>query len=121
MHLQSKNFQLSFEGGNSYHNRRSLEDGELLFLSNASMEIETKGTMQIKGADALLMDLFTGEILDYPEQERPDGQITLDVSIPPAGSVLLFISNKKQKNLAQYRLSPNKSIVKSSKTQIFET
>ncbi len=102
-HFQSADFQISANGpdsigGNLYHQRRSLDDGQLLFLSNASMESAAKGHINIKGKDALLMDLITGKILDYPEQEHQH-MISVNFDLPAAGSMLLFISDKKQQGL----------------------
>lgn len=79
--------------GNLYHHRRVLDDGQLLFLSNASMEEHATGSVRIKGKDALLMDLPTGQILDYPET-ADNGYITVNYDLPPAGSMLLFAGDQ---------------------------
>lgn len=88
-------------GGDLYHQRRIMKDGQLLFLTNASMDKPSKGCISIKGKDALIMDLFTGRLMDYPEQEE-SGKLKVNFEIPPAGSLLLFIADKKQQGLPRF-------------------
>ena len=85
-------------GGDLYHHRRQMNDGQILFLSNASMVSPSKGTAQLSGRDVVLMDLMTGQMFDYPDQEQ-SGKISLNFNIPPAGSLMLFIANNKQRGL----------------------
>lgn len=88
-------------GGDLYHHRRQMRDGQILFLSNASMVSPSKGTVQMKGQDAVLMDLLTGQMLDYPDHEQM-GDVSFHFAIPPAGSIMLFISNVKQQGMKKY-------------------
>lgn len=83
------------EGGNIYHHRRILDDGQLIFLANVDPKNSGSGQIQLKSGDALLMDPFTGEVYDYPETKNSTGK-SVQFTISPAGSMLLFISNKKQ-------------------------
>lgn len=99
-HLLPENFRIAAAGsegigGNLYYQRRQLADGQLVFLSNASMDGTAKGKVVLKGKDALVMDLFTGEIQDYPDKED-EGKLEFGFDIPPAGSMMLFVSDKKQ-------------------------
>ncbi|HRQ51319.1 MAG TPA: hypothetical protein PLR74_12325, partial [Agriterribacter sp.] len=103
-------------GGDLYHHRRIMKDGQLLFLSNASMELPARGTVYAKGKDALLMDPATGQISDYPEQEQA-GKIAVRFDIPPAGSLLVFIADKKQQGLKRYETAVNGSVVKGTAVQ----
>ncbi len=86
--------QLDTTQGNLYHHRRVLEDGQLLFLSNASMETAAHGQVQLKGKYALLMDLTTGKTWDYPATAAGNN-ISLQYELPPAGSLLFFVSDKE--------------------------
>ena len=121
-HFQSDDFQISGNesdsiGGNLYHQRRSFNNGQLVFLSNASMESEAKGQVHIKGKDALLMNLYTGEIQDYPEQEQQN-MLSVNFRIPAAGSMLLFISDKRQAEFKKHLLTGDKTVVKSGNTKV---
>jgi hypothetical protein len=109
-HFQSTGLTIKKEGGNLYHHRRQLSDGQLLFLSNASMETATNATVQIKGKDVLLLDLFTGEIFDYTEKGKDDF-VNFHCNIPPAGSLLLFVANGKQSGYKKYLAPENTTTI----------
>ena len=92
------NPDLGFEGvtgGALYHHRRTLADGQVLFLVNSSLTGQVNGSLKINGNDAVEMNTFTGEVIGYPNQQGGD-KISLSYSIPPAGSLLLFITSVKQ-------------------------
>jgi len=96
------NIKLSFEGvtgGTLYHHRRILSDGQVLFLVNSSLSEQMSGSLKTNGKDALEMNTLTGEIYGYPK--KLSGQdIMLTYSIPPAGSLLLFIPDNKMPDYA---------------------
>lgn len=101
----SKNFSnpdLVFEnthGGVLYHQRRELADGELLFLINSSLDSPLDGSLKIAGKDIIELNTLTGQIYGYPYQ--PSGEMTgASYSLPPAGSLLLFIPKVKQTKYA---------------------
>jgi hypothetical protein len=81
-------------GGDLYHHRRILADGQLLFLANSSINKSLNGSLKTIGKDVLEMNTLTGKITGYPNQSTGEN-INLSYSIPPAGSLLLFISATK--------------------------
>jgi hypothetical protein len=81
--------------GNLLHHRRVMNDGDVLFLVNSSLNETTTGTVRIRGKDAVELNTLSGEIVDYAEKTDKNN-ITLDFNIPPAGSLLLYISDKRQ-------------------------
>jgi hypothetical protein len=88
---------ISFEnirGGNLFHHRRTMSDGYVLFLVNSDLDNYTSGQVSINGRDAVELETLTGKIIDYAETENGE-KIKIDFHIPPAGSTLLYISNKK--------------------------
>jgi hypothetical protein len=94
------NSNIEFEGvtgGVLYHHRRILADGQVLFLVNSSLGEQVNGSLETDGKDALEMNTLTGEIYGYPNRQSAE-KVELSYSIPPAGSLLLFIPNKKLKN-----------------------
>jgi hypothetical protein len=101
--FKTTDFELSRTGGNLYHHRRILQDGQLIFLANSSIDSATVGHLKVKGKSALLMDLFTGKIYSYPAKEN----LSLDFNIPAAGSMLLFISDKAQTGFPAYNVPGN--------------
>ena len=77
-------------GGTLYHHRRILSDGQLLFLVNSSTATSLTGSFKTKGADAIEMNTLTGEKYGYANRRSGD-EISCSFSLPPAGSLLLFI------------------------------
>lgn len=81
--------------GDLYHQRRSLTDGELLFLANSSVESYASGTINVHEKYVYLLDLNKGEVYNYPTRDSSDLH-KIDYNIPPAGSLLLFYTNTKK-------------------------
>jgi hypothetical protein len=71
-----------------------MTDGQLLFLVNSNIREQLNGSLKTKGRNALEMNTLTGVINGYPNQQSGE-DITLSYSIPPAGSLLLYIPGKK--------------------------
>ncbi len=91
------NVDLSFvlePGGTLYHHRRMLDDGQVLFLVNSNLTEETSGSLTIKGKDAIELNTLNGKINGYKNQPSGDNTV-LSYTIPPAGSLLLFIPDAK--------------------------
>jgi hypothetical protein len=87
------NIDLSFRpetGGTLYHHRRMMTDGQILFLVNSSLDEQVKGSLETKGKDAIELNTFTGDVSGYNYRQAGEN-ITLSYTIPPAGSLLLFI------------------------------
>jgi hypothetical protein len=108
---------ITYSGGDLYHHRRQLPDGQLLFLTNASMDSTVHATIQAKGKDVLLKDLFTGETLDYTEVQTKDS-VSFKANIPAAGSMLLFIANSKQTGYKKYKTAENAIVIKSTPVEV---
>ena len=85
-------------GGTLYHQRRILTDGQLLFLVNSSLESPVTGTFKTKGADAIEMNTLTGEKYGYPNSQTGD-DISCSFSLPPAGSLLVFIPGEGNEDI----------------------
>jgi len=81
-------------GGMLFHHRRELSDGRILFLANSSPENSDSGTLSIKGKDVLELNTLSGKIYGY--ENNPEGDmVRLSYSLPPAGSLLLYITDAK--------------------------
>jgi hypothetical protein len=81
--------------GNLFHHRRVMNDGNVLFLANASLDEAVEGRIRMTGKDAVELNTLSGEMYDYAEKADGD-RIVLDFNIPPAGSLLLYVSNRQQ-------------------------
>jgi hypothetical protein len=110
------NTDLEFEattGGVLYHHSRVLADGQVLFLVNSSLTGSLSGSLKTTGSDAVEMNTLTGEIYGYPNQ-LVGNKISLSYSIPPAGSLLLFIPKTKQSEYTIPEKQQNMNPVQSS-------
>ncbi|HEY4936642.1 MAG TPA: hypothetical protein VII44_08680, partial [Puia sp.] len=106
IYFSNKEFSIQYneeQNGDLYHYRRKLMDGELLFLSNASLTHSTKGSFTMNGGDLLLADLFSGEIYKYPNHKVHTGS-SADFEIPAAGSLLFFIPSVKTNGYKEYKI-----------------
>ena len=93
-----KNARLSFndiKGGDLFHHRRILSNGQLIFLVNSSLKESVEGTLSAEGKGAIEMNTLSGEIKGYPFIQT-DKNITLTYVIPPAGSLMLYIPAEKR-------------------------
>jgi hypothetical protein len=91
----NKNLRFSgMTGGTIYHHRRMLSDGQIIFLANSSLTEKANGSLTTKGKDILEMNTLTGSISGYSNKVNGEN-VSLSYSIPPAGSLLLFIPYSK--------------------------
>lgn len=102
--LASGDFSIQDLTGNgmTYHQRRMLSDGQLVFIVNSHPEKKARVKVSGRGKSVSKMDLVSGEIFSYPA-EKENGAITFKVELEPAGSALFAIGKKKsvEKDLIQ--------------------
>ncbi len=79
-----------------FHMRRQLADGELLFLVNTSIESPSSGELFSRQKDVQRWNAYTGEVEPYHFASLPNG-VKASFSLPPSGSLLLFLSNQPGK------------------------
>lgn len=100
-----RNEKIQFAGctGNDlYHQRRTYDDGELLFVVNSSLTEVAGGSVAVRGKNCLELDGMSGEIYKYPHTETGD-YIETKFSLPPAGSLILFIPSSGSKQPYAFR------------------
>ncbi len=81
------------------HQRRELRDGQLLFLVNTSLEAPSSGSATGAGGSVEKWDPATGTIEPYPFEVVRRG-VRVEFELPPAGSLLLFLSNRAAESTA---------------------
>jgi len=74
-----------------FHHRRRLDDGELLFLVNTSIEHPSAGTITSALPGVERWDPYTGKAEGYPSTGTPGG-VAISFALPPSGSLLLLLS-----------------------------
>ncbi len=75
-----------------FHQRRRLDDGDLVLLVNTSIESPSSGRIRSLHRGVEQWDLATGGIAPYPSRNEK-GRLIADFHLPPCGSLLLFFSN----------------------------
>jgi hypothetical protein len=93
-----------------FHHRRTMKDGNVVFLVNSSLDEWANGNFQIVGESAEELDLETGEIKSYPYQST-EQKVSISFDLPPAGSLLLNITNVDQLTEQSKSKAPDIKIV----------
>lgn len=75
-----------------FHQRRRLEDGELWFFANSSLQSAASATVRTHGQSIEKLDPLTGRTTPYPAKPA-DGALEFQVALPPAGSLLVVAKN----------------------------
>lgn len=118
--LGSDDFKMKDQSQNGmlYHQRRILDDGQLLFVVNSHKTKSASAELSLQGKFVTKLDLVSGEEYLYPssiENEKTSFHIHLD----PVGSALFIITNKKPEGLNEYKLPGNEKLVENNgKVQI---
>lgn len=105
-------------GGNVFHHRRILKDGQLFFFTNYDKEENAQISFSGKGRSVVEFNLMTGEyhVLDAIENE---GLIHVQFPLPPSGSKLLFFSEDIESGDEKaFQEEAKGRLVKTSKTEI---
>ena len=81
-------------GGEVYHMRRVLDDGQLIFLSNFSKDETARIVFEASGKSAFFLNLFDGTARSAPVSSS-DAGVAITIELPPAGSSLVLVSNRE--------------------------
>ncbi len=79
------------DGGILFHHRRKVDDGEILFLVNTSIDAPSRGRIIARAKGVERWDLKTGQAERYAFKPKDDG-VVASFDLPPCGSLLLFLS-----------------------------
>ncbi len=77
--------------GELYHQRRVLEDGQLLMLVNSSADQSASATIEARGRSVIQLDPVTGEITQI-RVESQGKTVSFQADLLPIGSSIYFIS-----------------------------
>jgi hypothetical protein len=81
--------------GELYHQRRILEDGQLLFFVNSDEDSKTNAKISAIGKSVVKMDLENGQT-NLVSCTKENGKMIFDLQLEPVGSALYFVSAKKE-------------------------
>ena len=80
--------------GELYHQRRILNDGQLLILVNSSPDQSTSASIKGRGKSVILLDPVSGQMSQIPAASV-SGNLSFNIELPPAGSAIYFLSKNK--------------------------
>lgn len=80
------------KNGMTYHQRRMLDDGQVLFVVNSHPTKKALAEMTLKGKSVSMLDLDQGKIFKYPSKSE-GGKVSFNVNLEPAGSALFVVNN----------------------------
>jgi hypothetical protein len=83
-------------GGNVFHQRRMLKDGQLFFFTNYHKEEGAKVQFKGKGRSVLVFDAMSGDshLMKFDKDVKL-GMLTVSLKLPPSGSKLLVFSESR--------------------------
>jgi len=87
--LRADDMTIDVTGGDLFHQRRQLKDGQLLFLANSDMGASAHVRVHMAGKKVLLLNTFTGAIQEYANKQG-----AFECEVAPAGSMLFFVGNE---------------------------
>jgi glycosyl hydrolase family 106( putative alpha-L-rhamnosidase) len=95
--LGNKDFRIAQNKGDKgilFHHRRCVDDGQFVLLVNTSIESACSGDLEARAGGVQAWIVETGEVL--PCFSTPQGDhVRYPFMLPPCGSCLLFLPNKK--------------------------
>ena len=80
-----------------FHMRRHLDDGELVFLVNTSIDYPSSGTLYSTLGGVECWDAHTGDVSSYTHVRTHGDTYAIDFTLPPSGSLLLHLANETPK------------------------
>jgi hypothetical protein len=105
--MENVNMEFSgVKGGDLYHHRRILANGQLLFLVNSGLDENTTGSVRMKGRGAVVLNTLTGEVAGYPFTDQGN-EVDISWDLPPAGSLLLFIPDRRNEGIKAMETQEN--------------
>lgn len=113
--LSSDGFAMNdqIKNGMLYHQRRILDDGQLLFVVNSHQTEKTVAEVTIDGKYISKLDLATGKIYSYPAKSEK-GKVSFQIDLDPVGSALFGVTNQNPDDLEFDTVSGAQTIIKST-------
>lgn len=102
--------------GRVHHNRRQLKDGQVLFVSNFSLEEEANTIVSIEGASVEAICPQSGKVIPI-WYEKNGNKISIPIHLYPGGSYMVYVHNKKLVSPANKPESYSKEVVSSQKSK----
>lgn len=113
--LGTDEFAMTDESHNGmlYHQRRMLDDGQLLFVVNSHQQKKAMAEVTLEGKYVTRLDLVSGKIYSYPAKAEK-GKVTFSINLDPVGSALFLVNGQKPAEPEYAPLSGTESVVESA-------
>ena len=113
--LRHDDFSLINENNNGmlYHQRRVLNDGQLLLFVNSHDTKSASASCTVVGKQVTKLDLMTGKKYSYPSKCE-NNKVTFNIELQPVGSALFVVTDKKTDALDMPTNRVNERVIKSS-------
>jgi len=98
--------------GMLYHQRRILDDGQLLFVVNSHKTKKASSEITVKGKYVTKLDLVSGKIYAYPAKTE-NGKVSFQVELDPVGSALFTVTDQKPTEPEYTTVSGTETVVES--------
>ena len=95
--LLQDEFEIADNGtsGELYHQRRILQDGQLLFFVNSDENSKSNATISAVGKSVVKLDLENGQT-NLVSCKKENEKLVFDLQLEPVGSALYFVSANKE-------------------------
>ena len=77
-----------------YHHRRQLSDGDILFITNTSIDVPAAGKIVALAKGVREVCLDTGTIGGRESLKQADGGMVVPFTLPPCGSLMLYLDRE---------------------------
>ena len=103
--------------GRVHHMRRQLKDGQVLFVSNFSLEEEASSNVTVEGASVEAICPQSGSVLPVYYEKKGD-KITFPVLLPPGGSYMAYVHEKRKVAPAGQAAKQERKLVSSPESEV---
>ena len=103
--------------GKLYHQRRQMEDGQLMFFSNFSLENNSAAKVTVKGVSVEGLSPETGKAFQIAYKRTGD-KVSFPINLYPCGSYMVYVHKDKVVEPAVETKEVKRILVEGSKTKI---
>jgi hypothetical protein len=105
------------QAGQLYHHRRQMQDGQLIFFSNFSLDSISEAEVTVTGASVEELSAETGEVSPIAYKKSGD-RVSFPIKLYPSGSYMVYIFKDKVVDPAPVAKEVIRLPVEGSKTEI---
>jgi hypothetical protein len=101
------------KNGMFYHQRRMLDDGQILFVVNSHPVQKASAEITVEGKYVSKLDLVSGKVYNFPAKAE-NGKVSFQLDLEAAGSALFTVSNKRSDEVQETIVSGLETVIQST-------